>query len=225
MWATHKIKQFYVRRTGFAKVKTVRLFSFPKQKTRRKCHYENKFFQTVYCRNAGVCLPAHHHAERRRHHGIRGGNAGEGLHPSAAISAGDTPRTAISTAGRRKRASGRITRAIGGYNGQACYCIVPGVSQQTGDTLTQKDENFWDNYPDDYNDAISPYTIKLFIGRIMQYGYTGNLSTSWRSNNAGADDLCNLIATQLLIWEAVIGERDDSFNKLSTGSKESCRNN
>ena len=112
-----------------------------------------------------------------------------------------------------------ITRAIGGYNGQACYCIEPGVSQQTGDTLTQKDENFWDNYPDDYNDAISPYTIKLFIGRIMQYGYTGNLSTSWRSDNAGADDLCNLIATQILIWEAVIGERDDSFNKLSTGSK------
>ena len=27
-----KIEQFYVRRTGFAKVKTVRLFSFPKQK-------------------------------------------------------------------------------------------------------------------------------------------------------------------------------------------------
>ena len=53
----------------------------------------------------------------------------------------------------------------------------------------------------------------------MQYGYTGNLSKSRRSDNAGADDLCNLIATQILIWEAVIGERDDSFNKLSTGSK------
>ena len=112
-----------------------------------------------------------------------------------------------------------ITRAIGGYEGQACYCIEPGVSQQTGDTLTRKDENFWDNYPDDYNSAISPYTIKLFIGRIMQYGYTGNLSTGWRSNNSGADSLSNLIATQLLIWEAVIGERDDCFNKLSTGSK------
>ena len=112
-----------------------------------------------------------------------------------------------------------ITRAIGGYEGQACYCIEPGVSQQTGDSLTKKDENFWDNYPDDYNDAISPYTIKLFIGRIMQYGYTGNISTSWRSNNSGADNLCNLIATQILIWESVIGERDDNFNKLSTGSK------
>ena len=112
-----------------------------------------------------------------------------------------------------------VTRAIGGYEGQACYCIEPGVSQQTGDTLTKKDENFWDNYPDDFNDAIAPYTIKLFIGRVMQYGYTGNLSTGWRSNNSGADDLCNLIATQLLIWESVVGERDDNFNKLSTGGK------
>lgn len=112
-----------------------------------------------------------------------------------------------------------VTRAIGGYEGQACYCIEPGVSQQTGDTLTKKDENFWDNYPDDFNDAIAPYTIKLFIGRVMQYGYTGNISTSWRSNNSGADNLCNLIATQLLIWESVVGERDDNFNKLSTGGK------
>ena len=109
-----------------------------------------------------------------------------------------------------------VTRAIGGYEGQACYCIEPGVSQQTGDTLTKKDENFWDNYPDDYNSAIAPYTIKLFIGRIMMYGYTGNLSTGWRSNNSGADSLCNLIATQLLIWESVVGERDDNFNKLSS---------
>ena len=106
-----------------------------------------------------------------------------------------------------------VTRAIGGYEGQACYCIEPGVSQQTGDTLTKKDENFWDNYPDDYNSAIAPYTIKLFIGRIMMYGYTGNLSTGWRSNNSGADSLCNLIATQLLIWESVVGERDDNFRR------------
>ena len=39
-----------------------------------------------------------------------------------------------------------ITRAIGGYNGQACYCIEPGVSQQTGDTLTQKDYRLMLNF-------------------------------------------------------------------------------
>ena len=31
----------------------------------------------------------------------------------------------------------------------------------------------------DYNHTIEPYEIKQFIGRIMQYGYTGSISTSW----------------------------------------------
>lgn len=61
---------------------------------------------------------------------------------------------------------------------------------------------------------------KLFIGRIFQYGYTGTISTSWRSQNEGGDKLAHAVATQLLIWETVIGERDENFNKVSTGGKD-----
>ncbi|MCI9576043.1 MAG: hypothetical protein HFJ84_05100 [Clostridiales bacterium] len=64
------------------------------------------------------------------------------------------------------------------FNGNICYCIEPGVSLETGDSLVARDENFWDNYPDDFNDTITPYEIKMFIGRIFQYGYTGTISTS-----------------------------------------------
>ena len=71
-------------------------------------------------------------------------------------------------------------RAMHSYDGNICYCIEPGVQQDTGDTYTSKDETFWDNLPSDINSTISPYDIKLFIGRIMQYGYTGPISTSWR---------------------------------------------
>lgn len=52
-----------------------------------------------------------------------------------------------------------VTRAIGSYEGQACYCIEPGVSQQTGDTLTQKDENFCDTK--NFFDCILPSTLKF----------------------------------------------------------------
>ena len=71
-------------------------------------------------------------------------------------------------------------RAMHSYDGNICYCIEPGVQQDTGDTYTSKDETFWDNLPSDINSTISPYDMKLFIGRIMQYGYTGPISTSWR---------------------------------------------
>ena len=108
-------------------------------------------------------------------------------------------------------------RAMGSYTGIACYCIEPGVTQNTGDVLTKWDENFWDNYPSNLNSTISPDEIKTFIGRIFQYGYTGNISLDWRSQNAGADNLAHLIATQLLVWETVVGERDSNFQKVDTG--------
>ena len=111
-------------------------------------------------------------------------------------------------------------RAMGSYNGNICYCIEPGVPQETGDSYTKKGEDFWDNYPSSYNSTISPDDIKLFIGRIFQYGYTGTISTSWRSQNEGGDKLAHAVATQLLIWETVVGERDEDFNKVSTGGND-----
>ena len=118
-------------------------------------------------------------------------------------------------------ATSRFTtiRAMGSYEGNICYCIEPGVPQQTGNTFTKKGEDFWDEYPSSYNSTISPDDIKLFIGRIFQYGYTGTISTSWRSQNEGGDKLANAVATQLLIWETVVGERDAGFNKVGTGGK------
>lgn len=105
--------------------------------------------------------------------------------------------------------------SIGTYNGQVSYCIEPGIGQNVGDTLSHKDETFWENYPSHLNPTISPDTIKVLLGRIMQYGYQGNVSTSWRSQNASdAAALSHAIATQLLVWETVVGERDASFNKV-----------
>ena len=111
-------------------------------------------------------------------------------------------------------------RAMGSFEGNICYCIEPGIPQETGDRYTKKGENFWDNYPSSYNNTIAPDDIKLFIGRIMQYGYTGTISTSWRSQNEGGDKLAHAVATQLLIWETVVGERDENFNKVGTGGKD-----
>ena len=97
--------------------------------------------------------------------------------------------------------------SIGTYNGQVSYCIEPGIGQNVGDTLSHKDETFWENYPSHLNPTISPDTIKVLLGRIMQYGYQGNVSTSWRSQNASdAAALSHAIATQLLVWETVVGE-------------------
>ena len=110
------------------------------------------------------------------------------------------------------------------YDGKVCYCIEPGVPRNVGDSYSGFGENFWDNYPSQYNNTIEPDDIKVLLGRIMQYGYQGNISTSWKSQNAAdADKMAHAIATQLLVWETVIGERDADFNHVSTGGKDAVK--
>ena len=112
-----------------------------------------------------------------------------------------------------------ILRAIDSFTGNVCYCIEPGRPQNSGEYLYSHDESFWDNLPSTMNKTISPDEIKVLIGRIMQYGYTGTLDPNWKSqNSADADKLAHAIATQILVWETVVGERDSSFSHVDTGS-------
>ena len=111
-----------------------------------------------------------------------------------------------------------------GYDGKVVYCIEPGITRNMGETFSGYGESFWDNYPSNLNGTIEPDDIKLLLGRIMQYGYQGNLSTSWRSQNASdADKIAHAYATQILVWETIVGERDANFNHVSTGGYDTVK--
>lgn len=126
--------------------------------------------------------------------------------------------------GWEAKASGKnIIRAMESYSGPVCYCIEPGVIQNTGDTLTSMGDDFWDTIPDDLNHTLSGDEIRTVIGRILQYGYTGKVSTAWYSQNEeDANKLANLLATQLLVWETIVGERDLNFNHVAPGDGYDC---
>ena len=108
-------------------------------------------------------------------------------------------------------------KAIGSYSGNIAYCIEPGVSLSSGQSMNKYDENYFNNIT--ANGVISGDEIRLFIGRILQHGYRGTISTSWRSQNeSAANSIAHAYATQLLIWETVVGERDANFNhKAASG--------
>lgn len=113
-------------------------------------------------------------------------------------------------------------RTIGSYDANICYCIEPGVIQNTGDAFSRMGEDFWENMPD-FNDLMTPQQMKRYIGRIMTYGYTGGVSTQWRSQNAGGNKLAQAYATQLLIWETVVGERDADFRYVAPTDADAVR--
>lgn len=109
--------------------------------------------------------------------------------------------------------------SIGSWTGNVCYCLEPGTPIANDQILTRNDESFFEDFPSELNNTISADNIRLFLGRIMQYGYCGTVSTSWRSQNEeDADKMAHAVATQIIIWETIVGERDEYFNHVDPGS-------
>ena len=113
---------------------------------------------------------------------------------------------------------------IGSFDGPACYCIEPGVPRNLYRSYESYGEDYWDTFPAEYNRTIDGRTMKTLLGRIMQYGYQGNLSLDWRSqNDADADKLAHMMATQVLVWETVVGERNADFEHVDPGSADAVK--
>lgn len=90
---------------------------------------------------------------------------------------------------------------------RAVYCLEPGKSVESGDEYTE-DET--DKYLESVsNKELNSNDIRSLIGRVFLYAYTGKLDT--------VDSYFRYAATQLLVWEVLVGQRDIEFNRISNG--------
>lgn len=90
---------------------------------------------------------------------------------------------------------------------RAVYCMEPGKSVESGDKYNEDAAN---NYLKKVRNPILDATeIQSLIGRVFLYAYTGKLDT--------VDSYYRYAATQLLVWEVLVGQRDIDFNRISNG--------
>ena len=104
----------------------------------------------------------------------------------------------------------RLCSAIASSNNgmQVCYCVQPGVSLHPGDQSPEiLPENFLDTYN---NNALVRDDIVTLLGRIIQYGYTGTVSISLSDAV-----MAEMIATQMLVHEVIVGERANDFSHIT----------
>ena len=82
-------------------------------------------------------------------------------------------------------------------NGSRAYCIQPGAALNTGSSLTQTTSSgVWDSLSANQKEAVNV---------ALCYGREGNFSNIKGSSSINSDQC--YIATQLIIWEIVNGER------------------
>ena len=90
---------------------------------------------------------------------------------------------------------------------RAVYCIEPGAHVLTGD-------NYSKDAADEYlnkvkNDTLNADEIRIVLGEVFLYAYTGKLDTVEGYNR--------YVATQLLVWEVIVGQRDLNFKNIDNG--------
>ena len=90
---------------------------------------------------------------------------------------------------------------------RAVYCIEPGKHVLSGDMYNE-------NAAEDYlnkvkNKTLSTEEIQAVLRRTFLYAYTGKLDT--------AESYMKYTATQLLVWEVIVGQRDLDFKRVSNG--------
>ena len=104
--------------------------------------------------------------------------------------------------------------------GNVVYCIQPGTHLNSNGDFTIDDEgSFWESVYSNVNNTIDGLTVKQLLGYVMNCGYRGKANKNWTSTNSThRQEMAQVIATQLLIWEVVVGERDAQFNHMTVPS-------
>jgi len=90
---------------------------------------------------------------------------------------------------------------------RAVYCLEPGRSVFSGDVY-ETDDTY--SYLDCVqNPTLNSAEIQQLLKRVFQHAYTGNLDT--------AESYFQYVATQLLVWEVVVGQRNMDFELADNG--------
>ncbi|MBO4819406.1 MAG: hypothetical protein J5528_04625 [Firmicutes bacterium] len=106
------------------------------------------------------------------------------------------------------------------YRGKVGYCFAPGVVFSDQATYYSKQESYFDSVADEIPGLSKDELIEL-TGYVLAYSFKGDLKQSYfEDESSGKDAFGHIWASQVLIWELIVGERDSDFNYL--GPQEGC---
>ncbi len=111
----------------------------------------------------------------------------------------------------------------GSYTGQIGYCIAPGVQIPAQNAYKVKSAEYVAQVAAQ-NPLLSEAQLSYLMSLVLGYGYNGKFDRDMQNNKAYYEMFGKIWATQVLVWEVVVGERDASFGYVApTGGKGACK--
>ena len=107
---------------------------------------------------------------------------------------------------------------------QAVYCIAPTNGRKTGDVLSEFGDAYISNTS--WNSTVSGETVRLLLSHVLAFGYCGQIAEidSRQGNLVMTEEVLKTfdeaLATQILVWEVIVGERNADFSKHSPGGSD-----
>ncbi len=100
------------------------------------------------------------------------------------------------------------------YRGRVGYCYAPGVNFTDQTEYYSKDEAYFESVADTLPHLDKEKLIEL-TGYVLSESYKGYLSQSYfEDETSGKDVFGHILASQILLWEVIVGERSEDFTYL-----------
>lgn len=90
---------------------------------------------------------------------------------------------------------------------RAVYCLEPGKNVVSGVKYNEDSANEY--LKSVRNNELNSAGIQYLLGQVFLYGFTGTLDSAEAYNR--------YVASQILVWEVIVGQRDENFNRIDNG--------
>ncbi len=106
------------------------------------------------------------------------------------------------------------------------YCIAPQVPRVRDLPLVMADSSFLDYFDSSRNDILNNAQIRELLSFVLYFGFSGNVRSQSGvidpNNPTELKNFAEAIATQVLVWEVIVGERYPDFTHRTSTTRNSA---
>lgn len=114
-----------------------------------------------------------------------------------------------------------------GHSVEAAYCVAPNLRRTYGDSIESLSEaqsiSFLNSFDESWNPTLTNAQMQTLLSYVLYYGFSGKVAeqdayygpiTAYGMDSEEVSRFIQALATQIIVWEVIVGERDTDFSHV-----------